>query len=108
MELVDFDSNKVLSQNDLHYHALQNLKNFISTNKLIQDKENCYYIYKISMGSHTQTGVMAAFSIFEYMNGNIKKHEFTRPDKEEDRTKHIDITNANTGPVFLTFKNDLN
>jgi uncharacterized protein (DUF1015 family) len=58
------------------------------------------------MGNHTQTGIMAAVSIEEYNQGLIKKHEFTRPEKEDDRTRHIDITNANTGPVFLTYRND--
>ena len=58
------------------------------------------------MGNHTQTGIVAAVSIDEYNNGLIKKHEFTRSEKEDDRTHHIEITNANTGPIFLTFRND--
>ena len=58
------------------------------------------------MGNHKQTGIIAAVSIDEYNRGLIKRHEFTRPEKEDDRTKHIEITNANSGPVLLTFRND--
>ena len=58
------------------------------------------------MGAHTQTGIIGLVSVKEYDNSLIKKHEHTRPDKEDDRTYHIDVTNANTGPVFLTFRND--
>ena len=58
------------------------------------------------MGTHVQTGIIAAVSVEEYDSGIIKKHEYTRPEKEDDRTMHIQITKANTGPVFLTFKND--
>ena len=90
----------------LHKHGFNNLQAFIKDGKLIQDKKPCFYIYQITMGNHTQTGIMAAVSIEEYNNGLIKKHEFTRPEKENDRTRHIEITNANTGPVFLTYRND--
>ncbi len=58
------------------------------------------------MGTHSQTGIMAGASISEYNQNLIKKHEFTRPEKEDDRTLHINTINANTGPVFLTFRND--
>ena len=58
------------------------------------------------MGAHVQTGIIAAVSVEEYDSGIIKKHEYTRPEKEDDRTMHIQVTKANTGPVFLTFRND--
>ena len=58
------------------------------------------------MGAHVQTGIIAAVSVEEYDSGIIKKHEYTRPEKEYDRTMHIQVTKANTGPVFLTFRND--
>ena len=58
------------------------------------------------MGEHTQTGIIGLVSVKEYNDSLIKKHEYTRPEKEDDRTCHIDTTNANTGPVFLTFRND--
>ena len=90
----------------LHQHAAENLRDFIRSGKLEQDHDLCFYLYQIIMGNHTQTGIMAAVSVNEYNKGYIKKHEFTRPDKEDDRSRHIEITNANTGPVFLTFRND--
>ena len=103
---IDFTSDNDLKGDALHEHGYKNLKTFINDGKLLKDENPCFYIYQITMGDHTQTGIMAALSIEEYNQGLIKKHEFTRPDKENDRTRHIEITNANTGPVFLTFRND--
>ena len=62
------------------------------------------YVYRLRMGSHTQTGVAAGFSMDEYDRDVIKKHERTRPDKEDDRTRHMLELRAQTGPVFLTYK----
>ena len=76
----------------------------IGRNILIQDDRPCYYIYRQRMGNHEQYGIVAGFSVEEYEKGLIKKHELTRTDKEMDRTRHIDIVGAHTGPVFLTFK----
>ena len=90
----------------LHKHGFDNLQSFIKDGKLIQDEKPSFYIYQITMGNHTQTGIMTAVSIEEYNQVLIKKHEFTRPEKENDRSRHIEITNANTGPVFLTYRND--
>ena len=103
---IDFNSGDEPSGDDLHNHGKSNLQNFIEKGNLVQDANACLYLYQISMGDHTQTGIVAAVSIDEYNNGLIKKHEFTRPEKEDDRTRHIEITNANTGPIFLTFRND--
>ncbi len=63
-----------------------------------------FYIYRLTMGSHVQSGVAACFSIDEYDRGLIKKHEKTRPDKEDDRTRHMLAIRAQTGPVFLTYR----
>lgn len=71
---------------------------------LIQEKKNCYYIYTLTINGRSQTGLVACFSADDYLNNVIKKHENTRKDKEEDRTRHIDICNAQTGPVFLAYK----
>ena len=92
----------------IHEVARKNLEQFIDDKSFLQDSKPCFYLYQISMGQHIQTGIVSEVSIEEYNNGLIKKHEHTRPEKEDDRTKHIEITNANTGPVFLTFKNDGN
>ncbi len=82
-------------------------KNFHELRKkkiLIQDKRPCFYIYKLKMGSHQQTGVVAVASVEDYVENRIKKHEHTRPDKEEDRMNHIRSLMAQTGPVFLTYR----
>ena len=103
---IDFNSGEEPLGDDLHNHGKNNLLDYIEKGNLVQDTNFCFYLYQITMGNHTQTGIMAAVSIEEYNRGLIKKHEFTRPEKEDDRTRHIDITNANTGPVFLTYRND--
>ena len=103
---IDFSPENEPKRDDLHNHAKHNLLDYIEKGNLIQDANFCFYLYQITMGNHTQTGIMAAVSIAEYNEGLIKKHEFTQPEKEDDRTRHIEITNANTGPVFLTYRND--
>ena len=103
---IDFSPENEPKGDDLHNHAKHNLLDYIEKGNLIQDANFCFYLYQITMGNHTQTGIMAAVSIAEYNEGLIKKHEFTQPEKEDDRTRHIEITNANTGPVFLTYRND--
>jgi len=103
---IDFNSGEEPLGYNLHNHGKNNLLDYIEKGNLVQDTNSCFYLYQITMGNHTQTGIMAAVSIEEYNRGLIKKHEFTRPEKEDDRTRHIDITNANTGPVFLTYRND--
>jgi uncharacterized protein (DUF1015 family) len=71
---------------------------------LIQDKSPCFYIYRQKMGSQVQTGIVGLMSASEYEAGKIKKHELTRKDKEEDRIRHVDTVNAQTGPVFISYR----
>ena len=103
---IDYNSGEELLGDNLHNHAKNNLLDYIEKGNLVLDTNSCFYLYQITMGNHTQTGVMAAVSIQEYNQGLIKNHELTPPEKDDDRTRHIDITNANTGPVFLTYRND--
>ena len=103
---IDFISGDEPQGDILHKHGAANLQEFINNGRLVQDQNPSFYIYQIKMGNHTQIGLVASVSVEEYNYGRIKKHEFTRPDKENDRSRHIEITNANTGPVFLTFRND--
>ena len=70
---------------------------------LIRDRKPCFYVYRLTMGEHRQTGLVAAASVEAYDNDRIKKHEFTRPAKEDDRVRQIDALNAQTGPVFLVY-----
>ena len=88
----------------IYEHARDNLRKFISKGYLVQDTSARVYIYAQKMGSHIQYGIMALSHIDDYEAGCIKKHELTRKDKEADRTKITDMQNANTGPVFLTYK----
>ena len=78
----------------------------ISDGEYIQDEQPCLYIYRQIMNGRAQTGIVFCASIDDYMNNVIKKHEFTRADKEQDRINHVDYCDANTGPIFLTYKED--
>ncbi len=73
---------------------------------LMQEDAPSLYIYQLQMGDHTQTGIVIAASVDEYDEGLIRKHERTRPDKEDDRTRHLLSLRAQTGPVFLTYRAD--
>ena len=89
---------------EVYKKAKNLLEGEIQNGVLVQEKKNCYYIYRLTVNNRSQTGLVACFSADDYMNNVIKKHENTRKDKEADRTRHIDICNANTGPVFLAYK----
>ncbi len=84
----------------------ENFARMISEGVLRQDGAPCYYLYRLIMGAHQQTGLVAAASVAHYDAGRIRKHEFTRPDKEDDRVRQIDALSAQTGPVFLTYKHN--
>ncbi|MBS1495253.1 MAG: DUF1015 domain-containing protein [Bacteroidetes bacterium] len=85
--------------------AKENLSAFISRNILFRESKPCYYIYRLTMNGRSQVGLVCASSVNDYENGLIKKHEFTRPEKELDRINHIKTTGAQTGNVFLAYKN---
>jgi uncharacterized protein (DUF1015 family) len=70
----------------------------------VQDPQERYYLYELTMGDHTQTGLVAAASVADYDANRIRRHEFTRPDKEDDRVCQVSVLDAQTGPVFLTYK----
>lgn len=80
------------------------LARFVAEGWLVQDERPAFYLYRQKMGDHVQTGIVAGASVDEYDAGTIKKHEKTRPNKEDDRTRHLDALNAQTGPVFLTYR----
>jgi len=82
----------------------ENFDKILKERVLSRDPEPCYYVYRLVMGAHTQTGIVAAASIHAYDANRIRKHEFTRPDKEDDRVRQIEALNAQTGPVFLTYR----
>lgn len=98
-ESTDIHSQKVYDT------AKENLTAFISRNILFKESKPCYYIYRLIMDGKTQTGLVCGSSVDDYENDLIKKHEFTRPEKELDRINHIKTTGAQTGNVFLAYRN---
>ena len=88
----------------MYAKGAKNLQALINRGVLIRDPQPCYYLYRLVMGEHTQTGLVAIASVADYDSNRIRKHEFTRPDKEDDRVRQIDALNAQTGPVFLTYR----
>ena len=89
---------------EVYAKGKDNFQKLIAGGALEQDARPCFYLYRQIMGPHAQIGLVAAASCEEYLSGSIKKHEFTRPDKEDDRVRHIESLNAQTGPVFLTYR----
>lgn len=87
----------------VYQKAKENLQHMLATGILMQDEQPCYYIYKLVMDGREQTGLVCGSSIDDYNEGIIKKHEFTRPEKEQDRVDHIATTRAQTGVVFLAY-----
>ena len=83
------------------HELLEEMKN---SGQLIQEKEECYYVYELVMDGRTQTGITACASVDDYLNQVIKKHENTREDKEIDRIRHVDACGAQTGPIFLAYR----
>ena len=78
----------------------------VEDGSFIRDQKSCYYIYELTMNGRVQTGITACASIDDYLNGVIKKHENTRAEKEADRIHHVDVCNAQTGPIFLAYRSD--
>jgi uncharacterized protein (DUF1015 family) len=87
---------------EVYAQAASNLQNMLQQGILVRDPEPCYYVYRLVMGEHRQTGLVAGASVAAYDSNRIRKHEFTRPDKEDDRVHQIEALNAQTGPVLLT------
>ena len=83
--------------------AAENLGKMLESGVLQRDATACYYAYRLTMNGHVQTGLVAAASVSCYDSNRIRKHEFTRPDKEDDRVRQIEATNAETGPVLLAY-----
>lgn len=101
---IDLPEEIDVHSEEVYEKAKQNLETFINDGILIQDEKPCYYLYELTMEGRIQNGLLCASSIDDYNNGVIKKHEFTRPQKEQDRINHIATTLAQTGIVFLAYK----
>ncbi|MEA3420297.1 MAG: DUF1015 family protein [Acidobacteriota bacterium] len=101
---VDLPAGTDLYSQPVYDKAKENFEKFIRQDILIKEKSPKLYIYRQTMEGRAQYGIVGCVSVEDYNNGVIKKHEFTRKDKEIDRTKHVDITSANAGPVFFTYR----
>jgi len=104
---IDLDPSTNIYDDAVYLKAKETLEKFIAEGTLMTDSEPHFYIYKLTMDGREQTGLVACASIDEYLNGKIKKHELTLEAKEKDRIRHVETTNANTGPIFLAFKNKI-
>ena len=88
---------------EVYARSAENFDRLIEQGVLVRDPSPRYYAYRMIMGEHVQTGLVAAASVADYDSNRIRKHEFTRPDKEDDRVRQIEALNAQTGPVLLAY-----
>ena len=89
---------------EVYAKGRENFRRLIAQGALRQDPQPHFYLYRQVMGAHSQTGLVAAASCEDYLKGIIRKHELTRPDKEDDRVRHIEALDSQTGPVFLVYR----
>ena len=101
---IDLDPEIDIYSDPVYTKGAENLRFLQEQGALTQDPAPCFYLYQQIMGDHKQIGVVAVASCEEYDSGIIKKHEHTRPSKEDDRVRHIEALNSQTGPVFLTYR----
>ncbi len=101
---VDLEKGINIYDEKVYLKARENLDKLVSDGICIHDEKPCFYIYRQIMDGRVQTGLVGCASIDDYINNIIKKHEFTRADKEQDRINHVDYCDANTGPIFLAYR----
>jgi uncharacterized protein (DUF1015 family) len=104
---IDLSDSTDIHSQPVYEKAKENIAAFIQRGILFREDKPCYYIYQLVMNGRSQTGLVSASSVNDYEQDVIKKHEFTRPEKEQDRINHITITGAQTGNVFLAYRNDV-
>ena len=103
---TQFEAGHDMYAPEVYQKAHDLLWGMVREGKFIQDETPCYYLYALTMNGRTQTGIVACASIDDYQNGVIRKHENTRAEKEEDRIRHVDACDAQTGPIFLAYRKD--
>lgn len=103
---IDLPPGADLYADETYQKAAENFRRLVASCPLEEESEPSLYLYRLRMGDHVQTGVAACASVDEYDDDRIRKHEKTRPDKENDRTRHLLELGAQTGPVFLTYPAD--
>ena len=102
---IDMPTDLSIYDTSVYEKAKSNLASMLSEGILLKEEKDCYYIYELVMNGRSQTGLVCCSSVDDYEHDVIKKHEFTRPEKEQDRINHISITGAQTGNVFLAYRN---
>ncbi len=101
---IDLPAGTDLYAPQVYAKGRENFDRLIAQGALRQDAQPCFYLYRQVMGKHSQIGLVAVAGCEDYLHGVIKKHELTRPDKEDDRACHIETLNAQTGPAFLVYR----
>ena len=104
---IDFDPGVSLYGNEIYEKSAANLQALIAGGQLVHEDVDAFYVYQLTMGDHVQRGLVCGTSVQEYEDGLIKKHEFTRREKEDDRARHVETLMANAGPVLLTYRADV-
>ena len=104
---IDLDKSIDLYDDKVYNKAKENLDRFEKEGIFVNDNQKKYYFYRQIMGEQSQTGIVGCASIDDYLENRIKKHEFTRADKEVDRIRHVSTCSAQTGPIFLAFKENV-
>ena len=101
---IDLPPGTNIYAEEVYAKGKDNFQRLISQGALRQDSQTCFYLYRLIMGNHQQTGVVAVASCQDYLKNVVKKHELTRLDKEDDRVRHIETLQSQTGPVFLVYR----
>jgi len=99
---IDLTDNDNIYSQEVYNKAKNNFLHFVEKGWLVEDKKASIYLYQQQMGDHIQTGILALSSVKDYFEDRIKKHEFTRPVKEQDRINNMKTSGIHAGPVFLT------
>ena len=101
---IDLDPEQAKDHEAVYARSAANWQGMLAAGVMVQDDIPAFYIYRLTMGAHQQYGLAAGCSVDEYVDGRIKKHEFTRRDKEDDRARHMEVLGVNAGPVLFTFR----
>ncbi len=103
---IDLDPADAKDNEKVYATSAANWQKMVADQVMVQDEKPAFYIYRLTMNGHQQYGLAAGCSVQEYVDGDIKKHEFTRRDKEDDRARHMEILGINAGPVLFTYRTD--
>jgi uncharacterized protein (DUF1015 family) len=101
---IDLPADEASDYEKVYARSASNFNNLVGDGILVQDSDPAFYIYRLTMGDHQQFGLAVGCSVDEYVAGSIKKHEFTRRDKEDDRARHMEVLGINAGPVLFTHR----